>query len=101
MGYALELWAAAELRDGLGERAGQLYALAERGYRQMGYRLWRTDGKEHHQFDTDLRAALGDRYEQVLAEAGTIDLDPAIEKLIASDSTAQRISDAAGLTPLV
>jgi predicted ATPase len=95
MGYALELWAAAELRDGRAERAGQLYALAERGYRQVGYRLWRTDAKEHHQFDTELRAALGDRYGQILAEASTIDLDQAIEKLIESDPTAQQISDAA------
>jgi predicted ATPase len=34
--YTLELWATAELRDGRSERAGQLYALAERGYRPGG-----------------------------------------------------------------
>ena len=95
MGYALELWATAELRDGRAERAAELYALAERGYRQVGYRLWRTDAKEHHQFDADLRTALGDRYEQVLAEASTIDLDRAIEKLIESDPAAQQISEGA------
>jgi predicted ATPase len=60
MSYALELWATAELRDDRVERAGQLYALADRGYRQAGYRLWRTDAEEHRQLDTELRAALGD-----------------------------------------
>jgi hypothetical protein len=69
MSYAVELWATAELRDGRAERAGQLYALANRGYREVGYRLWRTDAEEHDQFDAELRAALGERYEQVLAQA--------------------------------
>jgi hypothetical protein len=58
---------------GTAERAGQLYALAECGYRQAGYQLWRTDAEEHRQFDTELRAALGDRYEEVLAQSQTID----------------------------
>jgi predicted ATPase len=88
--YALELWATAELRDGRVERAGQLYALAERGYRQAGYRLWRTDAEEHRQLDTDLRAALGDRYEQVVAQANTVDLDRTIEELIESDPSPAR-----------
>jgi len=95
MSYALELWATAELREDRAERAGRLYALAERGYRQSGYRLWRTDAEEHHRFETDLRAALGDRFEQVLAEASTVDLDGAIGELIESDPTAQRIDDGA------
>jgi hypothetical protein len=38
MSYALELWATAELHDGRAQRAGQLYALADRGYRQASYR---------------------------------------------------------------
>ncbi len=88
--YALELWATAELRDGRVEPAGQLYALAERGYRQAGYRLWRTDAEEHRQLDTDLRAALGDRYDQVVAQANTIDLDRTIEELIESDPSPAR-----------
>jgi hypothetical protein len=91
MGYALELWATAELRDGRAERAGQLYALAERGYRQAGYQLWRTDAEEHRQFDTELRAALGDRYEEVLAQSQTIDLDRAIDELVESDPAAQAL----------
>jgi ATP/maltotriose-dependent transcriptional regulator MalT len=99
MSYALELWATAELRDGRAERAGQLYALADHGYRQVGYRLWRTDAEEHRQFDADLRAALGDRYEHVLAEASTIDLDRAIEELIESDPTAQQIDEGAVNVP--
>jgi predicted ATPase len=95
MSYALELWATAELHDGRAQRAGQLYALADRGYRQASYRLWRTDAEEHRQFDTELQAALGDRYQQVLVEARTLDWDRAIDELIESDPAAQRLSDGA------
>jgi hypothetical protein len=66
MGYALELWATAELRDGRVERAGQLYALAERGTRLVSDRVWPIGAEEHHQLDGELRAALGDRYEQAI-----------------------------------
>jgi hypothetical protein len=99
MSYALELWATAELRDGRAERAGQLYALADRGYGQAGYRMWRTHAVEHRQFDTELRAALGDRYEQVLAQARTTDLDRAIGELVQSEPAAQRLPDAGGWPP--
>jgi predicted ATPase len=99
MSYALELWATAELRDDRVERAGQLYALADRGYQQAGYRLWRTDAEEHRQLDTELRAALGDRYEQVLAQARTTDLDRAIGELVESESPVQRLPDAGGWPP--
>jgi predicted ATPase len=99
MSYALELWATAELRDDRVELAGQLYALADRGYRQAGYRLWRTDTEEHGQLDTELRAALGDRYEEVLAQARTTDLDRAIGELVESESAAQRLPDAGGWPP--
>jgi hypothetical protein len=47
MGYALELWATAELRDGGVERAGQLYALAERGTRLVSDRVWPIGAEEH------------------------------------------------------
>jgi hypothetical protein len=47
MGYALELWEAAELRDGGVERAGQLYALAERGTRLVSDRVWPIGAEEH------------------------------------------------------
>ena len=93
MGYALELWATVELRDGRVERAGQLYALAERGTRLVSDRVWPTDAKEHRQLDGELRAALGDRYEQALAKARTIDLDRAVAELVESDPVAQRLSD--------
>jgi predicted ATPase len=93
--YALELWATAELLEGQVERAGRLYALAERGYQQTGSRLWRTDAERHRELDAELRAALGDRYEQVLAEAETVDLDGAVDELIESEPTAQQL--AAGL----
>jgi hypothetical protein len=99
MSYALELWATAELRDDRVERAGQLYALADCGYRQAGYQLWRTDAEEHRQLHTELRAALGDRYEQVLAQARTTDLDRAIGELVESESAAQRLPNAGGWPP--
>jgi hypothetical protein len=94
MGYALELWATAELWDGQTERAGKLYALSDRANRQVNYRLWPTDAKDHHRLDADLRAALGDRYEQLLAQARTVDLDRAIAELVESDPTAQQLSKA-------
>jgi ATP/maltotriose-dependent transcriptional regulator MalT len=93
MGYALELWATAELRDGRIERAGQLYALGERGTRLVSDRVWPTDAQEHLQLDGELRAALGDRYEQALAQTRTIDLDRAVAELVESDPVAQRLSD--------
>jgi predicted ATPase len=93
MGYALELWATAELRDGRVERAGQLYALAERGTRLVSDRVWPTDAEEHRQLDGEVRAALGDRYEQALAQARTIDLDRAVAELIESDPVAKRLSE--------
>jgi predicted ATPase len=93
MGYALELWATAELRDGRVERAGQLYALAERGTRLVSDWVWPTDAEEHRQLDGELRAALGDRYEQAITQARTIDLDRAVAELIESDPVAQRLSE--------
>jgi predicted ATPase len=100
MSYALELLAAADLRDGRVERAGQLYTLADRGYRQAGYRLWRTEAEAHRRLDTELRAALGDRYEQLLAQARNTDFDRAVGELIESDPAAQRSSDGtAGYLP--
>ena len=83
--YALELWASAELREGQVERAGRLYALAERGYRQVGSGLWRTDAKRHHELDTELRTTLGDRYEQLLNEAQAGDLDQMVDELVQSE----------------
>jgi predicted ATPase len=93
MGYALELWATAELRDGRVERAGQLYALAERGTRLVSDQVWPTDAEEHRQLDGELRAALGDRYEQAITQARTINLDRAVAELVESDPVAQRLSD--------
>ena len=59
----------------------------------MSDQVWPTDAKEHRQLDRELRAALGDRYEQVLAKARTIDLDRAVAELVESDPVAQRFSD--------
>ena len=86
--YALELWATAELRDGQIDRAGRLFALATRGYRQVGSRLWSTDAEPHRQLATELQAALGDRYDQLLADARNLDFDEAIAHLLQSEASA-------------
>jgi predicted ATPase len=82
--YALELWATAELRARRIERAGRLFALAERGYRQVGSGPWRTDAELHRQLETELKATLGDGYERSLAEARDVDFDEAIAQLTRS-----------------
>jgi hypothetical protein len=87
--YALELWATAELRDGRMERAGRLFALAERGYRQVGSGPWPTDAELHRQVMTKLQAALGDRYERMLAAARDLDYDEAIGELTQSQPERQ------------
>jgi hypothetical protein len=86
--YALELWATAELRDGQIDRAGRLFALATRGYRQMGSRPWSTDAEPHRQLATELQAALGDRYDQLLADARNLDFDEAIAQLLQAEPSA-------------
>ena len=86
--YALELWAAAELRDSRIERAGRFFALAERGYRQAGSGLWPTDAERHRQLASELQAALGDRYDQLLADARNLDFDEAIAQLLRSEPSA-------------
>lgn len=80
-GYALALWATAELREGGTERAARLFALAERSYRQTRSHPWRPDAEIHRQLETDLRVALGDRYDGLVAQARQIDLDAAITEL--------------------
>jgi hypothetical protein len=54
---------------------------------------WPTDAEEHRQLDGELRTALGDRYEQAITQARTIDLDRAVAELVESDPVAQRLSD--------
>jgi hypothetical protein len=87
--YALELWATAELRDGRIEGAGRLFALAERGYRQAGSGPWPTDAELHHQVTAELQAALGDRYEQMIAEARDVNYDEAVAHLASAEPSAQ------------
>jgi predicted ATPase len=82
--YALELWATAELRAGRVDRAGRLFALGTRGYRQESGRPWRTDAELHDQLSAELQAALGKRFEQVMGEARTLDFDAAIADLVQS-----------------
>jgi hypothetical protein len=85
--YALELWATAELRESRIERAGWLFALAERGYRQVGSGPWRTETELHRQLNTELQDALGKRYGQLLAEARDVDFDEAIAQLTRSQQS--------------
>jgi hypothetical protein len=47
--------------------------------------VWPTDAEEHRQLDGELRAALGDRYEQAITQARTIDLGRAVAELVESD----------------
>ena len=86
--YALELWAAAELRDGRIEYAGWLLALSDRSYRQAGSHPWRTTAELHDQVHKELQVALGDRYKQILARARNVDLDDALTELISAQPSA-------------
>jgi predicted ATPase len=80
-GYALALWATAELREDRTDRAARLFALAERAYRQARSLPWRPEAEIHRRLETDLRGALGDRYDQFAAEARQADFDAAITEL--------------------
>jgi predicted ATPase len=83
-GDALGLWAMADLRDGRAEQAGRLFALGERAYERLGHGQWRPDATSYRRFSSELQAALGDRYEQLLEEARDVNLDDAMSKLIGS-----------------
>ena len=80
-GYALEHWATAELRQGHTERAARLFALTVRGYRQTRSQPWGPDAGIYRRLETDLRAALGNRYDELVAEARQVDFDDAITDL--------------------
>ena len=84
--YTLELWAMAELGEGRAERALRLFALAERGYRSSHPR--RNETETHRRLERDLRAALGARYEPLMAEARQLDFDAAMDEL--ASETASR-----------
>jgi predicted ATPase len=83
--YTLELWAMAELGEGRAERALRLFALAERGYR--GSHPRRNETETHRRLEAELRAAIGARYEPLMAEARQRDFDAAMEEL-ASEASA-------------
>ena len=81
-GDALGLWAMAELHDGRSEQAGRLFAIGERAYQQLGHGQWRPDAESYQRFSSELRASLGDRYEELLAEARDMNLEEAIAGLV-------------------
>jgi predicted ATPase len=87
--YALELWAAAEFRDGRIEQAGRLYALSERGYRQLGSGSWPTDADLRDELATQLRAALGTRYGDFEHEARETDFDETLATLTTAQPSGQ------------
>jgi hypothetical protein len=80
-GYALALWATAEFREDRTDRAARLFALAERAYRQARSLPWASEAEIHRRLETDLRAALGDRYDEFAVEARQVDFDAAITEL--------------------
>ena len=80
-GWALELWAVAELDDGRVERAARLFALAERGFRLTSSGPWGVQVEIHRRLESDLRAAVGDRYDDLISEAKRVDFDAAITEL--------------------
>jgi predicted ATPase len=82
--YALEVWARAELGEGRIDRAGRLFALANRGYDETGSGPWRTDAAGHERLATSIRAALGEGFDATLAEARRIDFGQAVAELMAS-----------------
>jgi predicted ATPase len=79
---SLELWAAAEMQDDRLERAGRLYALADRAYGLARAQPWRPDPLEES-IDR-LRDALGDRLDKLFVDARALDLDAAIADLARS-----------------
>jgi hypothetical protein len=87
MGYALELGRRPSSGTAEIERAGHLYADSSW---PVGYRVWPTDAEEHRKLDTELRAALGERYKLMFAQAHTVDLDRAVDELLESDPAATR-----------
>jgi predicted ATPase len=80
-GFALEVWAGAELREGRLERAGRLYALAVSASGLAAVRPWRTQEIEHNEIVHGLRGALGPRLDELVAEARDLDLDAAVTEL--------------------
>jgi hypothetical protein len=82
--YTLELWAMAELGEGRAERALRLFALAERGYRSS--HPGRNETETHGRLEAELRAALGARYEPLMAEARQLDFDAAMDDLASERS---------------
>lgn len=83
-GYALELWAAAELADRRAERAARLYALAIAAWGLASARPWRTEQALHDRLVRELDAALDGGLSRYVDEAEGLDLDDAITELVTS-----------------
>ena len=82
--YALELWSAAELRDGRIERAGRLYALAVKAWGMASAQPWRSERQLHREIIEGLKRALGDGLTAYLEAARELDLDDAVTDLAAT-----------------
>jgi predicted ATPase len=79
---SLELWAAAEMQDDRLERAGRLYALADRAYGLARAQPWRPNPLDESM--ERLRDALGGRLDKLFVDARALDLDAAIAELARS-----------------
>ena len=85
---ALELWAAVEMEDHRLERAGRLYALADRAYGRARAQPWRPDALASAM--ERLRAALGERLDEFIVEERAVDLDTAVAQLTSSQPVIDR-----------
>ena len=83
-GYALELWSAAELRDGRTERAGRLYALAVKAWGMASAQPWRSERHLHREIIEGLERALGEELPTYVDAARELDLDDAVTELATS-----------------
>jgi predicted ATPase len=79
--YALELWSAAELRDGRIERAGRLYALAVKAWGMASAQPWRSERHLHREIIEGLERALGGELPRYVEAARELDLDDAVTEL--------------------
>ena len=65
---------------------GPPFALAQRGYAQATPLPGDPRSETHDRLDSDLRAALGDRYDKLVADGSKLEFDAALDALAATDT---------------